>query len=243
MGEPAPYNRPVAWPPNAVIFDLDGTLFDHRRSATGAVTAWLSELGAVADDHLLTRWFALEDRHFVTWSTGGIDFVEQRRRRLSDFLPLIGVEWEGPEELDGLFRHYLVHYEQAWTGFDDAGAAVAAVEHAGLASAILTNGRVDMQTAKVEAIGLAGRLGEVFTAEGLGTAKPEAAAYLAVCRSLGFPPGQVLHIGDRYDLDVQAARAAGLAAVHLDRIGAGPHDEPHRLTSLTQLGDYLERAG
>jgi putative hydrolase of the HAD superfamily len=229
----------VAWPPKAVIFDLDGTLFDHCHSATTAIGAWLPELGAVVDDALLSAWFALEDRHFVTWQAGAIDFVEQRRRRLAEFLPLIAVEPGGPDELDRLFRRYLIHYQQAWTGFADAEAAVAAVERAGLRPAILTNGRVDMQNAKVDAIGLTGRLGPVFTAEGLGTAKPEPAAYLAVCASLGVPPADVLHIGDRYDLDVVAARAAGLAAVHLDRTGAGPHTEPHRLTSLTQLAEYL----
>ena len=222
-----------------MIFDLDGTLFDHRLSATTALGAWLPELGAAADHALLSEWFALEDLHFVTWQAGEIDFIEQRRRRLSGFLPLIGVAPGGPEELDRLFGDYLVHYQQAWTGFEDAEAAVAAVERAGFRPAILTNGRVAMQKAKVEAIGLTGRLGEVFTAEGLGTAKPEAAAYLTVCASLGAPPAEVLHIGDRYDLDVVAARAAGLSAVHLDRTGAGPHTEPHRLTSLTQLAEYL----
>jgi putative hydrolase of the HAD superfamily len=226
-----------------VIFDLDGTLFDHRHSATTALGAWLPELGPTVDPALLSEWFALEDRHFVTWQAGQVDFIEQRRCRLLGFLPLIAVEPGGPEELDRLFGDYLVHYQQAWTGFEDAEAAVAAVEWAGLRPAILTNGRLAMQKAKVEAIGLTGRLGEVFTAEGLGTAKPEAAAYLTVCAALGVPPAEVLHIGDRYDLDVVAARAAGLSAVHLDRTGAGPHAEPHRLTSLTQLADYLAVGG
>jgi putative hydrolase of the HAD superfamily len=226
-----------------VIFDLDGTLFDHRHSAATALGAWLPELGAAVDQSLLSEWFALEDLHFVTWEAGQIDFTEQRRRRLSGFLPLIAVYPGGPEELDRLFDDYLVHYQRAWTGFEDAEAAVAAVERAGLRPAILTNGRVAMQKAKVEAIGLTGRLGEVFTAEGLGTAKPEAASYLTVCASLGAPPAEVLHIGDRYDLDVVAARAAGLSAVHLDRTGAGPHTEPHRLTSLTELAEYLAAEG
>ena len=70
-----------------------------------------------------------------------------------------------------------------------------------------------------------------------------AAAYLTVCASIGVAPAEVLHIGDRYDLDVLAARAAGLAAVHLDRDDAGPHEEPHRLTSLARLGDYLDAVG
>jgi putative hydrolase of the HAD superfamily len=45
----------------------------------------------------------------------------------------------------------------------------------------------------------------------------------------------VLSVGDRHDLDVLPARAAGLQAVHLDRLDAGPTDEPHRIKSLRDL--------
>ncbi|MGK5683816.1 HAD hydrolase-like protein [Actinoplanes sp. URMC 104] len=40
---------------------------------------------------------------------------------------------------------------------------------------------------------------------------------MAACRRWGLPPVRVPHVGDRYDLDVEAARNAGLRAVHLDR--------------------------
>ena len=49
----------------------------------------------------------------------------------------------------------------------------------------------------------------------------------------------MLHVGDLFDLDVLAARAARLRAVHLDRHGRGPLDEPDRITTLraaTHLG-------
>ncbi|ABW11314.1 HAD-superfamily hydrolase subfamily protein [Parafrankia sp. EAN1pec] len=108
---------------------------------------------------------------------------------------------------------------------------------------MLTNGIDSQQLAKVRAIGLAGRVGPVFTAEALGAAKPHPSTYLAVCERLGAAAGSVLHVGDRHDLDVLAARAAGLRAVHLDRTGLGPHDEPDRITSLDQIARYLHRFG
>jgi FMN phosphatase YigB (HAD superfamily) len=48
--------------------------------------------------------------------------------------------------------------------------------------------------------------------------------FLTACARLGLPPAAVLHVGDRYDLDVVAARAAGLPAVHLDRSGVDRRD-------------------
>ncbi|MGK5678183.1 hypothetical protein [Actinoplanes sp. URMC 104] len=47
--------------------------------------------------------------------------------------------------------------------------------------------------------------------------------------------GAVADALDRHDLDVVPARAAGLRAIHLDRHGAGPLDEPERVTTLTAV--------
>jgi putative hydrolase of the HAD superfamily len=49
----------------------------------------------------------------------------------------------------------------------------------------------------------------------------------------------VVHVGDRHDLDVEPARLAGLRAVHLDRHGQGPTEDPFRITSLRDLAGLL----
>ncbi|WP_327004670.1 HAD hydrolase-like protein [Dactylosporangium sp. NBC_01737] len=67
--------------------------------------------------------------------------------------------------------------------------------------------------------------------------------FAEACRRWGLPPAAVVSVGDRHDLDVVAARAAGLHAVHLDRDGAGPLDEPHRVASLTELPGCLHAFG
>jgi FMN phosphatase YigB (HAD superfamily) len=80
----------VAEPIEAVVFDLDDTLFDHRGSVRTALGAWLRGLGSVATDDLVEAWLRVEERHFPRWRSGEISWVEQRRERLRDFLPLIG---------------------------------------------------------------------------------------------------------------------------------------------------------
>lgn len=226
-------------PVGGVLFDLDGTLVDHDGAVTSALGRWLPLLGVPASPDLVEAWFAAEERHFPAWRTRAISFAEQRRRRLRDFLPLIGHGVGDDDELDAVFAGYLDHYQAAWTAFDDVAETLAVLRGRGLAVAVLTNGTVEQQNAKLTAVGLAGRVGPVVTAEELAAGKPHRDAYLAGCERLRLPPAAVLHVGDRYDLDVLAPRAAGLQAVHLDRRGAGPPEERRRIRSLRDLGSYL----
>jgi putative hydrolase of the HAD superfamily len=223
-----------------VLLDLDGTLVDHESAVRDALRAWLPSLGVPATDEVVALWAVAQERHLVAWRERRVSFQEQRRRRLRDFLPSVGVRFvDDDEHLDQLFDGYLHWYEQAWRAFDDAEDALTAISRAGLATAVLTNGTVAQQTGKLARVGLLGRVGPVYTAEGIGSAKPAPRAYLIACDRLGLPPAAVLNVGDRYDLDVEGARAAGLRAVHLDRNGGGPMREHSRIASLRELVRFL----
>jgi len=217
-----------------VLLDLDGTLVDHRGAVARALEAWLPALGAPHTPETLELWTDLQERHLVAWRERRVTFAEQRRRRLRDFLPKIHIRY-AEADLDEIFAGYLSAYEAAWRMFDDVPEALAAISGAGLATAVLTNGAVEQQNAKIERVGLAGRLGPVFTAEDLGVAKPDPEAFRLACARWGLPPAGVLSVGDRHDLDVLPARRAGLRAVHLDRHDAGPPGEPDRIASLRDL--------
>nr|WP_205706664.1 HAD family hydrolase [Kineococcus vitellinus] len=226
----------------AVVFDLDDTLFDHSTAALSGLRTWVRSLGRSSTPELESAWAAAEQRHFASWREGRIGFAEQRRRRLREVLPLLQLPVGEDAELDALFTGgFLVAYQAAWTGFDDVDAALRLVHAAGLRTAVLTNGTREQQNAKIEAIGLRGRLGPVLTAEELGVAKPRPQAFRAVCEHLRVAPEQTLYVGDDHDVDVLGARAAGLHAVHLDRGGAAAVQEEDRITSLHELAAHLDR--
>lgn len=226
----------------AVVLDLDDTLLDHRGSTRTALAGWLPTLGVTGDPSLAAAWFALEDEHFEAWRAGRISVEEQRRRRLRGFLPLVGRPVRPDDELDAVFADYLRWYAASWRAFPDVRPAVDALTARGLVLAVLTNGTREQQRAKVAAIGLQSDLAAVLTSDELGVAKPTPEAYLAVCRRLGLAPDEVVHVGDRHDLDVVAARGAGLHALHLDRDGRGVEPASGRLTTLTELPGRLRRA-
>lgn len=224
----------------AVVLDLDDTLFDHSTAALSGLRAWVRSLGRRSTPELEAAWMTAEQQHFRSWREGEISFDEQRRRRLRDVLPLLQLPIGDDADLDALFADgYLRAYQQAWTVFDDVEEALEVLHACGLRTAVLTNGTREQQNAKIEAIGLAGRLGPVFTAEELGVAKPRPQAFLRVCEQLEVAPEQTLYVGDDHEVDVLGARAAGLRAVHLDRTAAGPMAEEARITSLRELRDHL----
>jgi len=227
-------------PLEAVIFDLDDTLFDHRGAASSGVREWLADLGVSPTEALVRLWFEAEERHVAAWHRGEVSFWGQRRARLREILLQIGRDDARDDRtLDQLFGDFVTRYEAAWRRFDDVIGALEMVAAAGLRVAVLTNGAELQQHRKLVAVGLAGLVGPMFCCDAIGFAKPDPRAYRHACERLGVARERALHVGDRYDLDVVAARAAGLAAVHLDRNRRGSHLEPSRVVSLANLEPLL----
>ena len=223
----------------AVVFDLDGTLLDHRRSTRAGLTRWLAQHDQAWSEPVERAWFAAEEEHFGAWRRGEISHTEQRRRRLRDFLPAVGHPVGDDEALDATFREYLAAYQASWIGFDDVDAALDAVVERGLATAVLTNGTRELQEAKLAALGVLDRIGPVLCAAEIGVAKPHPDAFAAVCDRLGLPASTVLYVGDEHQVDIVGARAAGLRALLVDRGQAEPVEEAERITSLRSLPAWL----
>lgn len=76
----------------------------------------------------------------------------------------------------------------------------------------ITNGNAD-----VGRVGIAHLFDGCLSAHEIGYAKPDPRLFLAACEIAGVDPGAALHIGDDLELDVRAARAAGLGAAWLRR--------------------------
>ena len=228
-------------PVDVVVFDLDGTLLDHQCAVSGALQRWLPTRGVEFADDAVKAWLAAEDRHFPEWRAGRISLVEQRRRRMCDFLDHLGGNAADAAVLDSLFAEYLVHFEASWCMFDDVLPAIDEVRARGLEVAVLTNGETKQQGAKLRAVGLAGLVGEVLCASELGAWKPDPSIFQIACGRLARAPSRVVHVGDRHDLDVAAPRTIGMHAIHLDRYGEGPFEESDRIESLHELRDALDR--
>jgi len=224
----------------ALLLDLDDTLVDHRGAAERGVRAWLAGLGmgetpAELEEHV-ERWFVLEARHYERAQRGEISYTEQRRVRIRAFLP--GWDLADDALADDVFAGFLGCYQAAWRAFDDAAAAIDAALVAGLKVGVLTNGRHEIQTAKLTRTGLLHPAVRLFASSELPAAKPDPRAFHTACAALGVPPSATLMVGDSLKHDVLGALGAGLQARLLDRFGRyDARRTGHAVATLRGLGE------
>lgn len=222
-----------------IVFDLDGTLVDHRGAALTAIGELVRPYtGAALPAHdLVRRWWTLERRHMEEYLAGRCSFDEQRRRRLRSFLPLLGEPVPDGPALDEWFAdRYLPAYEAAWRLYpdvvpclDDLRALPAAPRRA-----VLTNGDRRQQRAKLARFGLLDSFDAVLTSAELGVAKPDPACFTTACRRFGVRPHDAVYVGDWLEGDAIAAARAGLTGIWLDR---GVHPITGEPTSPADLSD------
>ena len=202
----------------AVGFDLDGTLFDHRGSATNGVRFFLRTLGTNPTDKAVDLWFAVEEAEFEHWRAGRISFQEQRRRRLRSVLTALGISFDDePGCLDLLFDQYLTEYRRAWRLFADVAEVLSSLRDRGYRLGVLTNGSEDQQLGKLSATGVAEFFDVVCISETIGVQKPDSRAFETLARSLNVESHRCLFIGDSPDHDVAGATAAGMRASLVER--------------------------
>lgn len=222
-----------------VLFDLDGTVLDHDGAAAAAVEQWLLGAGwADAGDvaRLVVDWDEIAERHFPAYRSRQMTFQGQRRARLRDFLPRLGIDassWSD-ERLDAEFDGYLASYEAAWRPFPDAGPCLEALRRV-VSVAALSNGDQAQQEAKVSRTGLGRYLDVVLTSDQLGVAKPDPSIFMLACHHLGVPPEAAVYVGDRLEVDAVAASTAGLRGVWLNRTGRQGLPGVEVIDSLAQL--------
>lgn len=238
----------------AVLFDLDDTLFAHRAAVEAGIVAHLTATGHEPPDPeaVLVRWRDLEELHYPRYLAGEVDYLEQRRIRASELLAGLGGSFRSPDEADAWWASYLAEYRSAWRLHDDALPCLDALEERfpGLRFGIVTNGELDFQTTKLDAVRLAERMDLVVASGEVGVTKPDPRIFTLACERLGVAPESAAFVGDRLHTDALGAARAGLLGIWLDRRNEDPDPAEEadaealgvaRVHGLAEVPDVLAR--
>ena len=80
---------------------------------------------------------------------------------------------------------------------------------------------------------------EIFTPKERDVAKPELKAFLAVLEKLQVDPEETVMVGDSIDNDILPAKAIGIKAVLMDRLGNAQKADCDRISSFKELKKFL----
>lgn len=229
-----------------VFFDIDETLIDQRRAERhAAVIFWehhrdrLPDCAAPLD--LAAKWRALREKHAPRYLNGEISHAQQRRLRVRELFNTSTAHLNDTEA-DAIFAAFFERYRAAWRIFHDVTPCLAALRGAGWRLGVISNGEGDQQRDKLRAAGIADAFDLIVISGERGIAKPRAQIFHDACRLADVAAHNTIHIGDRHDCDAQAAIAAGLRGVWLDRLGLANLNGCPRVTSLSEVPMLLSGA-
>jgi putative hydrolase of the HAD superfamily len=121
-----------------------------------------------------------------------------------------------------------------FTAFPDAVPALSGLRERGLRLVCVSNWDCALPEV-LERCGLASHVDGTVTSASAGARKPDPAIFAPALELAGCEPAEALHVGDTAEEDVEAARAAGIRALLIDRQGGGGH-----ISSLVEIDDHLD---
>ena len=220
--------------PDAVIFDLDDTLFDHQHGTREALAALRRRHASlqrwtVAD--LAARHAMLLERLHVEVLAGQRTVDDARQHRFATLFEDAG-ETLTLEGAAAISAEYRTAYVAAWRlvpgAFD-----LLTMLHDRVRVGIVTNNIVSEQTAKIVSLGIVPLVNAVVISEAVGVHKPDPRIFEIALARLGCGAERAVMVGDSWASDIEGALDAGLSAVWFN---PGGHPCPDaRVPVLTSL--------
>jgi putative hydrolase of the HAD superfamily len=187
----------------AVVFDLDGTLLDRRRSFERFVRAQWERFA-----HVLRP--VDQERYVQTLIVLDGDGYGPRKELFTGMI----AQCELPSGLaEILLNDYRAGFPSACLLFPDAAPTLSSLRKSGLKLGLITNGSVRMQSRKLECLALVPMFDTILISDAEGISKPDRQIFHRALERLKTLPGRAAFVGDHPDIDVAGARAAGMQVV------------------------------
>lgn len=187
----------------AVLFDLDGTLYDRdalaERLFQEQYDAFAAELGGLSRERFLADVRVMDEHGHGDKDAGFPRLV--RAWGLGEAL--------GPR----LVEHFWASYDGLCVLPADTRWTLEQLRRRRLKLGVITNGQSVRQRRKLAALGLADAFDTVLVSGEEGINKPDPAIFERALARCGVPAAAAMFVGDHPVADVGGARGAGLTAV------------------------------
>jgi putative hydrolase of the HAD superfamily len=184
---------------NAVLFDMDNTLFDLVGAQIAACNSVVSNLGQIDGDELFL--YFLESSHGFESTENIRQYMEERR------IPT-----------NGMFEHACRIYHQEKLRhiipYPGVRKTLEAIQDCGYAMAIVTDAEYADARIRLDKCGLLSFFDTVVTFDRIGVKKPAHEPFFAALDAVGAKPSEALFVGDSPRRDIEPCRKLGIRTVY-----------------------------
>ena len=220
--------------PKAILFDLDGTLWDR----TAAVQALLIQQHEQFQESLS---HVIQPREYA----GEIMALEANGSadKLSVYAAFVGQHGLSESLIDSLHSDFWKRLGLCFQPFPEVLFTLRRLRDARVKLGIITNGTVHIQDAKIDALGLRELMDVIVISEREGVRKPDAEIFNRALGSLGVSAIDAWFVGDNPDADVAGAHLAGLKAFWRQCPDWSPPSVPcETIRTLDELLPFVSQA-
>ena len=206
--------------PDAVLFDLDDTLFDHRhcaRTALEAVHGAHDCFRAIPFEVFAAAHAALLEELHAGVMLGELDVDSARLERFRRLFAKTGAA-AGDELVNAATARYRRGYVEARRSVAGAAGLLERVQMRARV-VVVSNNILAEQREKLRHCGLDRFVDDLVVSEEVGVAKPHPAIFQAALERAGCDRTRAVMLGDSWAADIAGARAAGIRPVWFNPLG------------------------
>ncbi len=215
----------------AVIFDLDGTLLDRKRSLVRFVqmqhdTHLNGHADIPGEDYI---------KHFLHYDDNGYVSKEKVYARLKDRYQLDN------RTAEALYADYQTSFHDHCVPLEGLHTLMSYLESSTLRTGLITNGLTTFQNRTIEALGLQEFFDCVFISEEEGIKKPAEQIFQRCLDRLGVKATEAIYVGDHPDNDIRGAAHVGLKTIWVENdVYENPDWADEQIRSLAEIPDRIQ---
>jgi len=228
----------------AVLFDLDDTLYDHLHSVQQGLLILqqrYATLQTVPLGDLEHRYHETLERLHIRLLRGELTQNESRTLRMQTVFSFFGVELDA-ERAWNAFEVFRQGYDLARRCVPGSQRLLARLRQEELRLAIVTNNLVSEQIPKLKHLGIYDYFEVVSISEEVGVPKPDAKIFEVTLERLGLTANEVIMVGDSLASDIAGAQALGIRSIWLNRRPDQMSDRPQDVPMIQRDFSDHDRA-
>lgn len=197
-----------------VLWDIDGTLIDFKKSEYAALYSCFKHFGISLTDEHISKYHLINRSYWDAFDRGEIQKSTVYTARFADFCKLFHFSGATPEEINMLYQILL---GECSVMYDGAYELCLQLKACGIKQYAVTNGSTKAQEIKLEKTGLINLFDGVFISDKIGHAKPSQEFFEYVFSHIpDFSKDYSIIIGDNLVCDIDGGNKAGLKTCYFD---------------------------